>query len=83
MAQPESVSGLFWLIARKTSIGPSMPPTAARTGRVALETEDSAPSMISRLISSPTSRKKIAINRSLIHNRMGLLIAPSPKPTVK
>ena len=59
-----------------------MPPTAPTTGRAICEGCDSAPSTISRLISSPTSRKKSAISPSLIHSRTDLsrTIGPSEKP---
>jgi hypothetical protein len=52
--------------------GTRKPPIAAITGRAALRGLASAPSQASRLISSPTSRKKIAINPSLIQCSSGL-----------
>lgn len=52
------------LNARKIAAGASMPPAAASTGRIALRTEESCPQTISRLISSPTT-KKTTISPSL------------------
>ena len=59
-----------------------MPPSAPTTGRATCEGCDSAPSTTSRLISSPTSRKKSAISPSLIQSRTDLsrTIGPSEKP---
>ena len=53
---------------KKMSAGTMAPPIAQRIGRDACLGEESSPSTISRLISSPTSRKKIAINPSLIQS---------------
>ena len=46
--------------------GTSMPPTAAIAGRMARRNVRSSPATSSRLISIPTSRKKIAISPSLM-----------------
>ena len=46
--------------------GTTIPPSAAMAGSATLLRSDSSPATTSRLISSPTSRKKIAISRSLI-----------------
>jgi hypothetical protein len=54
------------LNARYTPAGTTIPPTAATSGSMAREKELSSPSTSSRLISSPTTRKKIAIRPSLI-----------------
>ncbi len=50
-----------------------MPPMAPAIGSATCESCDSEPSTTSRLISSPTSRKKNAISPSLIHSTKGLL----------
>ena len=50
-----------------------MPPSAPAIGSATCEGRDSSPSTTSRLISSPTSRKKNAISPSLIHSSSGLL----------
>ena len=50
-----------------------MPPMAPAIGSATCEGCDSEPSTTSRLISSPTSRKKSAISPSLIHSTSGLL----------
>ncbi len=49
------------------SAGTTMPPIAPAIGSAAWRGDDSSPASPSRLISSPTSRKKIAISPSLIH----------------
>ncbi len=59
-----------------------MPPAAAMIGSAALCRSDSAPLTNSRLISAPTSRKKIAIRPSLIQCDSVLLIASGPRPSV-
>src|SRR3712207_1149315 len=46
--------------------GATAPPTAAATGSAAPRTDDSSPTRTSRLISSPTTKKKIAMSPSLI-----------------
>ena len=43
-----------------------MPPSAAKIGSAACRTEASSPTRISRLISSPTTKKNTAIRPSLI-----------------
>ena len=45
--------------------GATRPPSAAATGRSALRKVESCPTESSRLISSPTTKKKIAIKPSL------------------
>ena len=44
-----------------------MPPRAASTGRMARRKLESCPQTISRLISSPTEKKKITIRPSLMN----------------
>ena len=56
-----------WLKSVKTMAGASMPPAAASTGRIARRTDESCPQTISRLISSPTAKKKITISPSLMN----------------
>ncbi|OPZ59209.1 MAG: hypothetical protein BWY87_01118 [Deltaproteobacteria bacterium ADurb.Bin510] len=60
-----------------------MPPIAAMIGKAALRTSASSPTSISRLISSPTPKKKKAIKPSLtqcskdISSRHGPRLKPS------
>ena len=56
-----------WLKAVKMIAGTSMPPAAASTGRIACRIEESCPQTISRLISSPTEKKKKTIRPSLMN----------------
>ena len=65
MPQPAR-PGPWTLKARKMADGTSMPPTAAIAGRMARRNVRSSPTTSSRLISIPTSRKKIAISPSLM-----------------
>ena len=51
---------------KKMSTGTIIPPQAAMMGSRALSIEESSPTLISRLISNPTERKKMAIKKSLI-----------------
>ena len=53
-------------MARKMTAGTIAPPTAATIGSVARRTEASSPTSTSRLISRPTTRKKMAMRPSLI-----------------
>jgi hypothetical protein len=66
MAQPRDATGSSALKNRNTSAGTAIPPAAATPGRTRRDQVDSCPSSTSRLISSPTTRKKIAIRPSLI-----------------
>ena len=59
-----------------------MPPRAAAIARAALRGSASSPVSTSRLISSPTTKKKIAISPSLTHSSSGFEIANEPAPTV-
>ena len=56
------------VIARKISAGTIMPPAAAIAGRAARRGSRSSPSTSSRLISSPTTKKKSVIKPLLIHS---------------
>ena len=47
--------------------GTTMPPIAAAIGSAAWRGDASSPASASRLISSPTRRKKTAMSPSLIH----------------
>ena len=62
-----------------------MPPMAAKIGSDAFFNEFNSPPIISRLISSPTVKKKIAINPSFIQwcNDATRSILPQTKPTLK
>jgi len=55
-----------------------MPPSAAEAGNGARLRSESSPSISSRLISNPTSMKKIAISPSLIHSSKGFSIPKLP-----
>ncbi|MNC99261.1 hypothetical protein D3C83_174860 [compost metagenome] len=63
---------------RKIAAGASMPPTAHSTGNSACDMFDNSPSRNSRFSSSPTSRKNIAINPSLIQCSSGLCRSRMP-----
>ena len=54
------------LKSKKMAAGTNMPPNAANTGIAAFLMEESSPSINSRLISKPTTKKKMAIKPSLI-----------------
>src|SRR5471032_2119405 len=60
-----------------------MPPIAPAIGRATWAGRDSSPSITSRLISKPTSRKNTAISPSLIHSSRGLLRPAVPKAMVR
>ena len=60
------IVGVFELISEYILAGTIIPPNAANIGIAAFCGLDNSPSIISRFISSPTSRKKIAISPSLI-----------------
>ena len=62
---PEA-AGVPWLKSVKTTAGAIMPPAAATTGRIACRNEESCPRTTSRLISSPTAKKKTTIRPSLM-----------------
>ena len=70
--QPRSATGLPQLIAAKIRAGTAMPPKAATAGSSTCDRVASSPSSISRLISSPTRKKKTAIQRSLTQTTSGL-----------
>ena len=50
--------------AKNTSAGTTMPPTAAKSGKLAARRSMSSPSVSSRFTSRPTTKKKIAISPS-------------------
>ena len=77
--QPWAVSGLAALNARYTPMGTSTPPTAPMMGRIAWRMLVSSPTVISYLISRPTSRKNSAMNRSLMTCAMDMPAIWSPK----
>ena len=66
MAQPRKAWASPQFTAAKIAAGMTKPPNAAITGNAACLALDSGPSIASRLISSPTSRKNTAIKPSLI-----------------
>ena len=57
--------------AKYMDAGAITPPIAARMGKEAFLMDESSPSTISRLISRPTNRKKMAIKPSFIQRRTG------------
>ncbi len=65
--QPRAASASPLVMSRNRIAGRTAPPTAAVIGRAARRTDASSPTRTSRLISRPTTRKKIAISPSLIH----------------
>ena len=67
IAQPRDA--LAPAMARYISAGTIMPPMAAATGRNAPRLVANCPLTNSRLISRPTTKKKIVINPSLTHSR--------------
>ena len=67
IAMPRCMSGLGGHTRMNTMTGMSMPPQAPITGASAFLTEESSPHRTSRLISSPTLRKNIAIRKSLMN----------------
>ena len=56
----------------------SIPPMAANTGRAACFIEDSSPTIISRLISRPTTKKNMAISPSFTQCSRDMLNEKSP-----
>ena len=58
-----------------------MPPSAAMHGSNSVCRVDKLPSSTSRLISSPTRKKKIAIQKSLIQSSSGLAMLRGPRRT--
>ena len=59
------------------------PPTAASAGSAAARRSRSSPTTSSRLISRPTTKKKIAISPSLTQCRRSSVTDTGPEPTVK
>ena len=81
IAQPET-SGVPAVSAKKISAGPTIPPSAAAIGSAAWRGVASSPTRISRFISSPTTKKKIAIKPSLTQWSSDSLMAKLPTPRV-
>ena len=69
------------LNARNTTAGSTRPAAAATTGTAARERSVSSPMVNSRLTSSPTMKKKNAINASLTKCLTDMSKLWSPKPT--
>src|ERR671919_160119 len=65
------------------SAGATIPPRAAHAGSAAFRGSRSSPSTSSRLISRPTTKKKIAISPSLIQWRRSRSSRRSPSATVR
>lgn len=65
MASPVA-PGVWRVSSAKSVTGTIIPPTAAMIGKRACRKLDNSPTSISRLISSPTLKKKIAISASLM-----------------
>lgn len=59
--------------------GQTIPPKAARAGKVIFLTFDKWPSINSCLSSRPIEKKKIEIKPSLIHNKRGFISSKVPK----
>ena len=68
--------------ARKITAGTIMPPRAAMPGSTAADRSRSSPATSSRLISRPTTKKKMAIRPSLTQWTRSSLMRKSPKATV-
>ena len=66
IATPRIMSGSLLLVSQKKSTGIIIPPHAPIIGRSAFCHVESSPTRISRLISSPTDRKNIAMRKSLM-----------------
>ena len=66
MARPLCICGLPPLRIAYISTGTIIPPHAPMIGRSAFFNDDNSPTRISRLISRPTERKKMAMRKSLI-----------------
>ena len=64
IAHPSRAAG-SWTMAKKTRTGTIIPPAAAATGAHTLRPPRSSPATTSRLISIPTTKKKITIRPSL------------------
>ncbi len=60
-----------------------MPPSAAATARAAFRGCASSPASTSRLISRPTTKKKMAMSPSFTHKISGFSITSGPPPTVR
>ena len=80
-AQPCIATASPRLIQAKIAAGTATPASAHATGSATCDSEDNCPDSASRLSSSATSRKKIAIRPSLIHSKSGLAIFSPPTCT--
>ena len=80
-AQPRIAAASPWFNAMNSNAGTATPATAQPSGNTSWSRPASWPVNASRLISSATSRKKIAIRPSLIHSSNGLAISSSPMRT--
>ena len=66
IAIPRCIAGSAGQRSINTSTGTIIPPHAPMIGSIAFSLVDNSPMRISRLISRPTEKKKIAIRKSLI-----------------
>ncbi len=82
IAQPSSPLPLPTLMATNRSAGTTIPPTAATAGRAARLRSRSSPVTSSRLISSPTTKKKMVMSASFTQCTNDSVIARSPSPMV-
>ena len=67
-ASPRNMVGSSGHTSQNTATGTSIPPQAPIKGNSALRGEASSPTRISRLIYSPTDKKKMAMKKSLIRS---------------
>ena len=71
------------VINAKRTAGTIIPPSAAAIGTIAAHGSRSSPTAISRLISSPTTKKKIVIRPSLTHaSRVSACAGPGRESVV-
>ena len=82
IAQPFASGAAPLVTATKISAGSATPPSAASAGRAAVRRSFSSPVTSSRLISRPTTKKKIAIRPSLTQCWRSSVIDASPMPIV-
>jgi len=68
----------FKLKKVKMRAGKIIPPSAAIAGSATCVLEESSPSNTSRLTSSPTKKKKIAMSPSLTHKKSGFAMPNVP-----
>jgi hypothetical protein len=82
MPQPDA-PGLPITMTAKIAAGTTMPPMAPAMGTITRRGSDSSPTTISRLISSPTTKKKITIAASLIQKWRDASRSQMPKSTAR